>query len=326
MRNNRSQLRAFGWCGAAAAALLVSLVAAAQAQSVDPAVPGRNTAQSSDTADKAKPGDGKTVDDWRFAVAIYGWATNLSGSATARGNTVDINASVIDLIQKSDSLAAFDGYVEANKGRFGLYGDLVWAKLGIPASAAVYRNPIAGVKLSLQANAAVTTSLTIVEAGGLYELVKWQGGEQSYTAIDALVGGRFWNMSTQVNLDLTGAIGFSDPRLAQFDRSKTIGIADSGTLSWVDPLVGLRLRHQFSPSQQFALRGDIGGFGIPGSSLLTWQLSGIYSYTWQFTGYSLSAGAGYRALSTNINFDNGPNSSNLNLVIHGPLIGAAVKF
>ncbi len=103
---------------------------------------------------------------------------------------------------------------------------------------------------------------------------------------------RFWNISTQVALDLTGAINFSDP----------------------------------SPSQQIAVRGDIGGFGIAGSSTLSWQLAGIYNYTRQFTGYSISAVGGYRALSTNINFDNGPTFSNLNLVLHGPLIGMPVRF
>ena len=52
-------------------------------------------------------------------------------------------------------------------------------------------------------------------------------------------------MSTQINLDLTGAVGFSHPRLSQFDRSKTIGIVDTGSLYWADPMIGLRLRHQF---------------------------------------------------------------------------------
>jgi hypothetical protein len=50
------------------------------------------------------------------------------------------------------------------------------------------------------------------------------------------------------------------------------------------------------------------------------------SYTWQFNGYALAADIGYRALSTNVNFSNGVKMSNLDLVIHGPLIGMTVKF
>jgi hypothetical protein len=290
----------------------------ARAQSVEQAQPA--------AAEKPETGDGKTADDWRFAVTVYGWATSLSGSATAHGNTVNINASIIDLIQKSDSILAFDSYFEADKGRFGLYADLVWAKLGVPASAATYANPIAGVKLSAQANAATTLSLTIVEGGGLYELGRTQDSEQSFTALDGSVGFRVWSISTQIALDVTGALNFSDARLSQFDRTRTVNIADSGSLSWVDPVFGLRLRHQFTPSQQVSLRGDIGGFGIAGSSVFTWQLAGIYSYTWQFNGYALAAIGGYRALSVYKDFDSGANTNNLNLLIHGPLVGLTVKF
>jgi hypothetical protein len=314
---------------AAAVASLFSLTSSlAFAQAVTSVAIGPEQAPgpAAESQEKARSGDGKSPDDWRFAATVYGWAVNLNGSATTRGNTVNINASVIDLLQKSSSLAAFMGDFEADRGRFGFFADVVWAQLGIPASAASYANPIAGVRLSLQANAAATLSLTIIEAAGLFEVAKWPGSDQSFTALDAYAGGRFWNMSTQINLDLTGAVGFSDPRLSQFDRSKTVGVADSGSLYWADPMIGLRLRHQFTPSQHAFIKGDIGGFGLSGSSSFSWQVAGVYSYTWQFNGYALAADIGYRALSTNVNFNNGANNSNLDLVIHGPLIGLTVKF
>jgi hypothetical protein len=297
----------------------------AQAQAVGPAATGTEQTQQP-AAEKPKPVGGKTEDDWRFGVTVYGWATSMSGSATARGNTVNINASIIDLIQKSDSLAAWDSYFEANKGRFGLYADFVWARLGIPASAAAYANPIRGVTLSAQANAAITTSLTIVEGGVLFEAAKWPGSDRSFTAFDVYAGARYWNSSTEVNLDLTGSLDFSDPRLARFDRSRTIGVAASGTLQWVDPLIGVRLRHQFTPSQEIMVKGDVGGFGIPGSSTFSWQVAGLYGYTWQFDGYALAAIGGYRALSTNITFGSGTDANNLNLLMHGPIVGLTVKF
>jgi hypothetical protein len=277
--------------------------------------------------ENARSGDGKSPDDWRFAATVYGWAVNLNGSATARGNTVNINASVIDLLQKSNSLIGFMGDFEADKGPFGFFVDVVWAQLAVPASRAAYANPIAGVKLSLQANAADTISVTIIEAAGLFEVGKWPGSDQSFTALDAYAGGRFWNVSNQLYLDLTGAITFFDPRLSQFDRTKTIGIADSGSQTWADPMIGLRLRHRFTPSQHAFIKGDVGGFGLSGSSLFSWQVAAVYSYTWQFNGYVLAADIGYRALSTNVNFTNdGPFTNNFDLVIHGPLIGLTVKF
>lgn len=289
--------------------------------------PAGETAQTPVAAEEApKSADAKSPHDWRFGVTLYGWATNLNGSATARGQTVDINASVIDLFQKSDSLGALDGHFEANKGRFGIYGDIVWAKLQIPTSAAAYRNPIAGLKLSAQANAAVTTSMTILEGGGLFEVARWPGGDQSFTALDVLAGVRYWNFSTSIAADIQGTLDFSRVRLDRFDQARNIAFVDSGSQNWVDPLIGARLRHQFTPSQQVLVEGDIGGFGIPGSSLFSWNVAGVYSYTWQFDGYALAAVIGYRALSTNISFNSGLDASGLNLVIHGPLVGATVKF
>jgi hypothetical protein len=44
---------------------------------------------------------------WQFSFTPYGWATSINGDVTARGHTVDVNESFIDLVEKSDSLLAF---------------------------------------------------------------------------------------------------------------------------------------------------------------------------------------------------------------------------
>jgi hypothetical protein len=142
---------------------LASSLAFAQVVTSGASGPGQTPAPAAESPqEQARSGDGKSPDDWRFAATVYGWAVNLNGSATARGNTVNIDASLIDLFQKSSSLVAFMGDFEADKGRFGFFVDVVWAQLGLPSSAASYANPIAGVRLSLQANAAVTQSVTII--------------------------------------------------------------------------------------------------------------------------------------------------------------------
>jgi hypothetical protein len=111
-------------------------------------------------------------------------------------------------MQKSDSLIGFMGYFEANKGPVGFYADLLWAKLGFDKSTTNYRNPIAGLKISTTTNTALTYSLTIVEAGGLYEFARWPGSPGSFTAVDGLVGFRYWNNSIDVDFDFTGTIDF----------------------------------------------------------------------------------------------------------------------
>ena len=275
----------------------------------------------------AKAQNGKSADDWRFGATVYGWATSLSGSATVRGNTANFNASIIDIVQKSDSVLAWDSYFEAAKGRFGAYLDVVWSRVQIPKSAASYANPIGGLSLCGQAGGAVTSTLTIIEGGALYEIARWQGSDGTLTTLDGFAGLRYWNTSAQVALDVTGTLDVSDPRLGRLDRSRSFAIAGSGSLRWADPLVGLRARHWFTPSQEIMVRGDIGGFGIPGSAWFSWQLVGVYSYTWQLDGYAIAALAGYRALSTNVGFKGGAaDASALNLLVHGPLLGVTVKF
>jgi hypothetical protein len=264
-------------------------------------------------------------DAWRFRFASYGWAMNVAGILTARGQTTDVNASFIQIIQKSDSLIGFMGDFEATKGRVGVYADVVWAKLGFDRSTAAYRNPIAGLQLSASANAAVKYSLTIVEVGGYYEIAHWPGSPGSFTALDGVLGFRYWNNAVDLNLDVTATADFSRLSAAlgrDVQLSHSFAIAQSGSLDWVDPLVGLRLRHQFTPSQELWVRGDVGGFGF--QSNFEWQAVGVYSYAWQFTGYQVAAVIGYRALG--VNYTNTGNNNSVDIVLHGPIIGVSVRF
>ncbi len=260
-------------------------------------------------------------DAWRFQTVAYGWLMGVSGNMTARGQTFDVNANFLQIVDKSDSVAALMGYFEANKGKVGFYTDAVWTKLGFDRSLVAYRNPLPGVQVSANANAALTTTMTIVEAGGLYELKRWQNAPGSFTAVDALLGFRYWNISAALNLDVAASV---DAASLGIERGRTFSFAGTGGLDWVDPLLGLRLRHQFTPSQHLMVRGDIGGFGL--GSPFAWQAVGVYSYSWQFSGYALGGVLGYRALRANYVTGTGINAAGFDAVLHGPLIGLSVKF
>jgi hypothetical protein len=281
-----------------------------------------HVAIADDTTAQATPGaPAADPDAWRFRAVSYGWLMNVSGNVTARGRTVDVDASFIQLIQKSDSLIGFMGYFEADKGPVGFYTDIVWAKLGFDKSVARARNPIAGLNISATANATVDYSMVIVEAGGLYELAHWPGSPGSFTALDGLLGFRYWNNTIDANVNLAGSIDLS--RLG-VERSRSFGVARSGSVDWVDPVVGLRLRHQFTPSQEVFIRGDVGGFGF--QNRFEWQAVGAYSYAWQFTGYQLAAAIGYRALGVDSSSGSGINATSANVVLHGPIIGFSIRF
>ena len=69
--------------------------------------------------------------------------------------------------------------------------------------------------------------------------------------------------------------------------------------------------------------GDVGGFGV--GSDFTWQLFGGYSFdfaVWQTTLHGL---VGYRALAVDYTQD-GPSKNNLDLILHGPVVGLSFRW
>lgn len=265
-----------------------------------------------------------TADDdpWRFNASLYGWMISVSGNVTARGQTVDTNASFIDLLQRSQSVSGVMGYFEADKGRVGMYLDLVYTNLGFDASGTNYRNPIAGLRITTTANTAMTYQLFVAEVGGIYEIARWQFSENSSTAIDLVGAFRYWNNSFTVGLDAAANVDFSRLHL---ERSFGLTVARENAIQWVDPVVGVRLRHQFTPRQQITLRGDIGGFGL--GSQFSWQAVGVYSYSWTLDGgQHLAALLGFRALSVNYSSGSGPDAVGINETLYGPVIGVSYRF
>lgn len=266
----------------------------------------------------------RAVDDtepWRIGFTAYAWLTSINGSAGARGQTVAVNASAIDLIQRSESLGAFMAYFEADKGRVGFYGDFMWTKATFGQPVSLYRNPLPGLALTLNGNAVLKTELTMVEGGGLYELHRWSAAAGSFTAIDALLGFRYWNSTASASLDALGTASYAPLGIA---ASRSIGISLSNTMQWVDPVVGLRVRHEFTPAQSLMVRGDVGGFGL--GSQFSWQALGVYTYKWKRDGYDIAAVAGYRALAMRYSTGAGFDAGSLDLLIHGPVIGLGVRF
>ena len=299
--------------------MIIGNVAPAEADGSAPKL-----AQTSETAqlEQKVPAD---LEPWRFTFTPYAWLMSVSGNVTARNQTIDTNANFIDLVQKSDSLASLKAYFEANKGRAGIYADFVFAKLGFGAGQTSYRNPIGGLKTSTTANAALTYQMFIVEVGGIYEVHRWPGTEGSFTAVDALGGFRYWNNSIDASFDLTTNVDFSRLRLEHLDRSFGLAVARSDAIQWVDPVIGFRVRHQFTPHQELWVRGDIGGFGLSGSQF-SWQAVAAYTYLWQATGYQIGTTLGFRALGVNYSSGSGPDAVGINETLYGPIIGASFRF
>jgi hypothetical protein len=261
---------------------------------------------------------------WAVRLTPYAWAPSVNGDVTVRGQTADIDMSFWDLFDSGssgaelDSLAALMGYVEARNGRWGIYGDIVWGKFDFSGDAVRQRNPIANLNVSARADAGLGYEITMAESGLTYEVARWPG-TSSATALDLLGGARYWNQELDLSLAVDASV---DLGKLDLERSGSRAVARSGTLDWVDPFVGLRVRHQLAPGREIQFLGDIGGFGV--GSDLTWQLFAGYGFDfWQS---SLHGIIGYRALAVDYSQDNGGFENSLDLVLHGPVVGLSFRW
>jgi hypothetical protein len=268
------------------------------------------------------------ADKWQFSFTPYGWMINVNGDATAAGHTVDINESFFEIVEKSDSILAWMSYFEARKGKLALFTDLVWMDLSFPGSIDVRRSPFARfpqVVVSVKGRAQLDYESTIIQSGVAYEVARWQNAPQSFTAVDVLGSARYWNQDVSLSLNVTGTLDIDLQRLGlKFNRSRQIAVARSGDLEWVDPVVGLRVRHQIAPGKNLRLEGDIGGFGA--GSDFSWQAVGVYSFMTQCLGVPLRADFGYRALYVDYSENGRFGENGLNAVQHGPLMGVTFNW
>lgn len=263
---------------------------------------------------------------WEFRFTPYAWATSVSGSSTVAGQTFNVDASFLDIVEESESILGLMGYFEARKGQFVLYGDLVWASLTFAGKRSA-AGPLGGVNVSVDGK--LDYSQTVIEAGVAYEIARFNrdagsstddwASRKSYTAIDVIAGARYWRESVGVALDITGAGPEVLPPGFRVGGNRVV--SRSGDIEWVDPVVGLRVRRQFSQGQELQLRGDVAGFGV--GSDFSWQLFGGYSFA---LADSWSGVVGYRALAVDFNEEAANGTRGIDILQHGPVIGVNYRW
>jgi hypothetical protein len=119
--------------------------------------------------------------------------------------------------------------------------------------------------------------MAIVEAGASYEVAR-----AGPLAFEILGGARYWYQEADVSFDLAATLDIGDLTIAG-GRA----IARSGSVDWLDPVIGTRVRYAVAPGHELFLRGDIGGFGV--GSEYSWQVIGGYGVdfaVWQGTTFS----------------------------------------
>lgn len=261
---------------------------------------------------------------WSFRFTTYGWVAWLNGDTTVAGRKLDVDVDPIELVEHLDTssgIPAWMSYMEARNGPISLFNDVVYAKISdsgdFAKSAGRRRRTI-----SLDGDVETDFEQATIEAGGAYEVAKWSSvpGTANYTALDVLAGARYWHQEIDASVDLTSTLNIAGLRISRGRAN-----ASSGSVDWVDPFVGARLRHQLSPGEEIVLRGDVGGFGA--GSEFSWQLIGTYG--WQLctmSGFVIDGYVGYRALSVDYEQGSGLKEYEFDVLQHGPVVGMTTRF
>ena len=276
---------------------------------------------------KAVPAPIQPLDAWTFSATPYGWVPLLNGSMTVKGRTFDVDVDfndLMNLVRRSEipkDLFLLMGYFEARKGRFSVFSDLVYLKVGLNGSMARSRG-VDELNATVGASAGLKVEMFIGELAAAYEIARWgsTGVPGSGTAIDVFAGGRGWWQQADASLAVSGTVNIGDLTLnadRTFSASKSVG--------WVDPLVGLRLRHQFAPGLNFVASGDVGGFGV--GSQFSWQALAAINYDFCVRNNVIWSGMlGYKALFADYSKGSGLTRYEYDITIHGPILGITARF
>ena len=291
-------------------------------------VAGAADAQTPAVADKPA-----ATSPWIFTFAPYGWLTFISGTQTVAGQTLQTNTNAFEMFAASQSLISLMAYAEARyEDRIGLFVDAVYANLtaGKQATRGFF---LPGISGSAVASASVNYETLTVQFGAAYQVVK-VGPDRSaegpgmagvgQTAFDVVLGGRWWYQRVDMTLNFFGNVTVNTPNL-QLSANRSQVFANSGSVGWVDPLIGFRVRHHLAPGQHVSLEADLGGFGIGSRISAEAQLAFGLEFG-NAVGVNWAGVIGYRALYVDYAQGSGSSFFELNQLQHGPLLGVRGKF
>jgi hypothetical protein len=252
---------------------------------------------------------------WTYQFTPYGWVPWVQGDATVRGRHFDVYASPVTVLEDLDF--AWMSYMQAKRGPLTLFADVIYGDEDATDSV-ITASSFGGVSATLGAALSADYRFWIVEAGGMYEIMRWQS--RGPAALEMLAGGRYWHQQLDVDVALAGTVNF-DGLTVSGNRA----IASSGGVSWIDPFLGARMRWQPAPGEEASLRGDIGGFGA--GSKFSWQA--LAAYNWRLCtqgALTLDGYVAYRALAVDYEQGSGTDRYVFDVVQHGPVVGVTGRF
>jgi hypothetical protein len=231
---------------------------------------------------------------WQFSFVPLFWAPGVSGDIATGGQSVDVDASIADVLEgtfENFEFAAM-GHFEARCGKWGILTNVVYSEIGNEDTIGV----AAPIDLEWDFR------MVFIDLLGAYRFAEIPLGcagpcFQPMLRLDALAGLRYCSFATDIELEPGPDV-------------------DDST-DWIDPIVGIRTLFQVTPSLTFSVNANVGGFGI--GSEFAWQLIAGVDYA---LNRCFSLNAGWAILS----FDYEDGSKEFDLTLSGPFLGATFRF
>lgn len=251
-------------------------------------------------AQESLPEGRTSAEGWQFSIAPYVWGVMINGDVTIAGAETSVDTGIIEIIEDSDSIFAFQGHFEVMKGKFGAYLDGTYLDVGVDSDV----GPV---------DVDSDTQVISADFAAFYRVLDRplgaapSGDDGRRLRLDVIAGARY----TSLDVDLGVSAG---PLSTSFDNGK----------NWTDPIVGGRVIYDLTDRLVLLSRSDIGGFGA--GSDFTWSGLATLGYRFELFGAQAMALGGYRALYQDFEEGSGLNKFAWDLWLHGPIIGMVVKF
>jgi hypothetical protein len=236
-------------------------------------------------------------DTWQFDVIPYIWFLNMNGRVGVADKTAHIDQDFSDIWQKLNIAGMV--FLEANKGNAGIFLNALYSKL----SDRVSQGPF-----SVDA----TTRYELYSAGASYTVYRncfkdACGGIGSMLEITPYAGLRYTVNDTTVDVS------------APF-----LDIGRSDNQSWVDPIIGARLKYAFAKAWLITLAGDLGGTNH--STDYSYNVMGVLGYSPQTFWTNTTTYIGYRLLYQHYTTGSGSGLYNWDMKLFGPMLGFGISF
>ena len=187
-----------------------------------------------------------TPPDTEFRIGLPGWLTGLEGDFGVRGIVTDQDVKFTDILKRLDMIAV--GSLYARYHRWEIFADGQYMKLSDTAV-------LPGLLFD---NARVSLKSAFAEAFLGYRLINCEKASLSVFA-----GARYNYMSADLQIAKD-----SDPRFPILRELLGIPLSlrTSGSIDWVDPVIGMKGKLHIWKSVSLWAEGDVGGFDTNGDS------------------------------------------------------------